>query len=220
LVITHFETAMNDSMTRDDYPLDALEHLRRADPVLDDLIARYGFVTRERSRPAFYALMSAIVSQQISVKAAAAIMGRLLALFPAGKQVSAAELAEITQDQLRVVGLSAAKARYMHDLAEKVATGVIDLGALPQLPDEEVIRALCQVKGIGRWTGEMFLIFSLGRLDVLAVDDLGLRAGIQQAYELDRLPGAAEIRALAEPWRPYCTIATFYIWHHLHNTPI
>lgn len=206
-------------MSVDTYPGAALEHLRRADPVLDRLISRYGVVVRDRSRPAFYALMAAIVGQQISVKAAAAIMGRLLALFEAGVAVGAAELAEVPHEQLRGVGLSAAKARYMHDLAQKVADGVVDLGVLPELPDEEVIRILCQVKGIGRWTAEMFLIFSLGRLDVLAVDDLGLRAGIQRAYVLDHLPDAAEIRTLAEPWRPYRTVATFYFWEHLHSTP-
>jgi DNA-3-methyladenine glycosylase II len=202
------------------YPSGAIEHLRAADPVLGDLITRYGIVTRDRDRPAFYALVAAIVGQQISVKAAAAIMGRLLALFSEGPQVQAAALAEVSFEQLRGVGLSAAKARYLHDLAEKVTDGTVDLALLPQLPDEEVITILCQVKGIGRWTAEMFLIFSLGRLDVLAVDDLGLRTGIQRAYGLDQLPRAAEIRALAAPWQPYRTIATLYFWHHLHNAPL
>jgi DNA-3-methyladenine glycosylase II len=204
----------------DSYPAGALEHLRRADAVLDELIGRYGLVTRDRARPAFYALVAAIVGQQISVKAAAAILGRLLALFPEGTSVSPAALAAVPQDQLRAVGLSAAKARYMHDLAEKASSGIVDLDRLPQLPDEQVIASLVQINGIGRWTAEMFLIFSLGRLDVLAVDDLGLRAGIQRAYGLDQLPRAAEIRALAEPWRPYRTIATLYFWHHLHNAPL
>ena len=90
----------------------------------------------------------------------------------------------------------------------------------PGLDDEAAIGVLTSVKGIGRWTAEMFLIFSLGRLDVLAVDDLGLRAGIRLAYGMDELPKAAAIRALAEPWRPYRTIATFYFWHHLHNMPL
>jgi len=143
------------------YPSGAIEHLCAADPVLAELITRYGIVTRDRSRPPFYALMAAIVGQQISVKAAAAIMGRLLGLFAEGQSVEAAALADVSFEQLRAVGLSAAKARYLHDLAEKVADGTVDLAALPQLPDEEVITTLCQVKGIGRWTAEMFLIFSL-----------------------------------------------------------
>ena len=203
-----------------EYPSGAIEHLRAADPVLGDLITRYGSVTRDHGRPAFYALMAAIVGQQISVKAAAAILERLLGLFPEGAAVQAAALAEVSFEQLRAVGLSTAKANYMHDLAAKVADGIVDLAALAQLPDEAVITILCQVKGIGRWTAEMFLIFSLGRLDVLPVDDLGLRTGIQRAYGLDHLPRAAESRALALPWQPYRTIATLYFWQHLHNTPL
>ena len=202
------------------YPSGAIEHLCASDPVLGDLITRYGIVTRDRDRPPFYALMAAIVGQQISVKAAAAIMSRLLGLFAEGQAVQAAALADVSFEQLRAVGLSTAKARYLHDLAEKVANGSVDLLALSQLPDEEVITTLCQVKGIGRWTAEMFLIFSLGQLDVLAVDDLGLRTAIQRAYRLDQLPRAAEIRALAVPWQPYRTIATLYFWHHLHNAPL
>ena len=108
----------------------------------------------------------------------------------------------------------------MHDLAAKVLSGAVDLAALPDLPNEEVIAQLCQIRGIGRWSAEMVLIFALGRLDVLAVDDLGLRAGMQRAYGLGQLPKAPEVRALAEPWRPYRTIATFYIWQHLHATPL
>src|SRR5690242_12835203 len=115
------------------YPARAIEHLRAADPVLGDLITRYGIVTRERSRPPFYALMAAIVGQQISVKAAAAIMGRLLGLFAEGQAVEAAALADVSFEQLRAVGLSSAKARYLHDLAEKVADGTVDLSRLPQL---------------------------------------------------------------------------------------
>lgn len=203
-----------------EYPSGALEHLAQADPVLAELIERYGLVARERNRPPLYALMGAIVGQQISVKAAAAIMGRLLALLPAGQQVSAEALAEVPFEQLRAVGLSTAKAKYMHDLASRIASGALDLEQLPTLDDEDVIAQLCQVKGIGRWTAEMFLIFSLGRLDVLAVDDLGLRAGIQRAYGLAELPKSAAIRTMAEPWRPYRTIATFYFWQHLHATPL
>lgn len=202
------------------YPNGALEHLRQCDPVLGELIEQYGYVERERGRPPLYALMAAIVGQQLSVKAAATIMARLLALFPAGGGVEAAMLAAVSFEQLRAVGLSAAKARAMHDLAEQVSSGRVDLGALPTLPDEAVVAQLCQIRGIGRWSAEMFLIFSLGRLDVLAVGDLGLRAGIQCAYGLAQLPAADEIRALAEPWRPYRTIATFYFWQHLHATPV
>ena len=209
-----------DRAANDGYSAGTLDHLRGADPVMANLIDRFGLVRHERHRPPFYSLMAAIVGQQISVKAAAAIMERLTGTFPEGRTVGPAALAAVPIEQLRAVGLSGAKARYMHDLAEKVASGVVDLERLPALQDEEVIAALRQIKGIGRWTAEMFLIFSLGRLDVLAVDDLGLRTGIQRAYALDHLPQAAEIRSLAEPWRPYRTIATLYLWHYLHNTPL
>ena len=202
------------------YPAGAIEHLGRADPAIGGLIERYGMVVRDRNRPPFYALVAAIVGQQISVKAAAAILGRLGDLFPDRRSFGAEALAAVPLEQLRAAGLSAAKASYMHDLAAKVASGQVDLDRLPHLPDEEVIGTLVQVKGIGRWTAEMFLIFSLGRLDVLAVDDLGLRAGVQRVYDLIQLPKAAELRAIAEPWRPYRTIATIYIWEHLHNTPL
>ena len=205
---------------KNEYPAGALEHLRRSDPVIGRLVERYGVVVRDRSRPPFYALVAAIVGQQISVKAAAAILGRLGDLLPDRRAFDPHALAAIAPDQLRAAGLSAAKAAYTHGLAGKVAGGAIDLDRLPRLPDEEAIATLVQVKGIGRWTAEMFLIFSLGRLDVLAVDDLGLRAGVQRAYGLAQLPRAAELRALAEPWRPYRTIATIYIWEHLHTTPL
>ena len=134
------------ALTADGYPSGAIEHLRAGDPVLGDLITRYGIVTRDRGRPPFYALVAAIVGQQISVKAAAAIMGRLLGLFAEGQAVQAAALADVSFEQLRAVGLSAAKARYLHDLAEKVADRTVDLATLAQLSDEEVVAILCQVK--------------------------------------------------------------------------
>lgn len=199
--------------------LAGMAHLRRADPVMAGLVDAFGVITRQRDHPPFYALMSSIVSQQISVKAAAAIMARLIALFPEGVAVGPAAVLAASPDDLRAVGLSAAKVRYIRDLAEKAASGAVDLAALPSLPDEEVIAALCLVKGIGRWTAEMFLMFSLGRPDVLPVDDLGLRASIQRNYGFEQLPTAAQIRPLAEPWRPYRSLATFYLWESLHNTP-
>jgi DNA-3-methyladenine glycosylase II len=215
----HTQLAAADTSAQHEAFLAGVEHLRQADLILAELIDSFGIVMRERDRPPFYALMASIVSQQISVKAAAAIMGRLLALFPAAQAVGPAALLAVPPEQLRAVGLSAAKVRYIYDLAEKVAEGAVDLDQLPQLLDEEVIGALCQIKGIGRWTAEMFLIFSLARLDVLPVDDLGLRTSIQHNYGFDHLPKAAEIRPLTESWRPYRSIATLYLWESLHNTP-
>ena len=202
------------------YPSGAIEHLRAADPVLGSLITRYGIVTRDRGRPAFYALMAAIVGQQISVKAAAAIMGRLLGLFPEGLAVQAAALADVSVEQLRAVGLSVAKAGYLHDLAAKVADGTVDLAALPQLPDEEVITTLCQVKGIGRWTAEMFLIFHLMRPNVLPLDDLGLLKGISLSYFSGEPVSRSEARELGEGWAPFRSVATWYLWRSLDPLPV
>ena len=198
-----------------EYPAGALEHLAGADPVIGGLIERYGVVVRDRGRPPFYALVAAIVGQQISVKAAAAILGRLGDLLPDRRSFGAEALAAIPLEQLRAAGLSAAKASYMHDLAAKVAGGQVDLARLPRLSDEEVIAALVQVKGIGRWTAEMFLIFSLGRLDVLPVDDLGLRKAVMGLYGLSHMPKRPDLEDLAGPWQPYRTVATLYLWRSL-----
>lgn len=197
------------------YPPAVLEHLA-ADPVLARLIAGYGVVTRERGRPRFYALVRAIIGQQISVKAAAAIDGRLRGLFPGG-EISAVGLLERSEVELRAVGLSAAKTRSLQDLAARVASGSLDLERIHELPDEEVVAQLVPVRGIGRWTAEMFLIFSLQRDDVLSTGDLGVRQAIKNLYGFAQLPTPAECERIAEPWRPYRSIATFYLWHSLYN---
>jgi DNA-3-methyladenine glycosylase II len=194
----------------------ALAHLSAADPQLARLIAGFGIVTRERSRPRFYGLVRAIVGQQISVKAASAIDTRLCALFPDG-QVEPALLLGLPDEALRGVGLSFAKLRYLRALATHVVSGALDLDSLDTLEDEQVIERLTRVSGIGRWTAEMFLIFSLDRDDVLSTGDLGVRQGIQRLYSLELEPGPAACRAIAEPWRPYRTVATFYLWHSLYN---
>ena len=116
---------------------------------------------------------------------------------------------------LRAAGLSAAKARSLRDLSEKVASGAVPLARLTELPDEEVIETLLPVRGIGRWTAQMFLIFSLGRPNVLPLDDFGLRAGVKRHYGLDELPGRAKLEELAAPWHPHCSIATWYVWRSL-----
>lgn len=154
--------------------------------------------------------MSSIISQQISVKAARAIRSRVEALVD-GHPLPDRILA-LDQDTLRAAGLSNSKVRYLKDLAERVAGEDLNLDNLRHLSDDEVIAELTQVKGIGRWTAEMFLIFSLGRPDILPVDDLGLRAGIKRLHGLDHLPNADECRALAAPWRPYRSLGTWYLW--------
>ena len=176
------------------YPPSALQHLAQADAVLAELIARYGLVERERNRPPLHALVSAIVGQRISMKAAAAIMGRLLALFPAGGSSTPASWQRCRSINCARVGLSTQKPAIC-DLASTIASGALDLDALPGARRRGDRAA---VPGERHWAldGQDVLIFSLGRLDVLAVDDLGLRAGIQRAYGMAELPRAAAFA----PW--------------------
>jgi DNA-3-methyladenine glycosylase II len=193
-------------------------HLAAADPALARIIATYGPCTLERDPRLFRTLVSAIVNQQLSGKAAATILRRFIALLP-NEEVTPEGILALTPEQMRAAGLSGAKGRYMHDLAAKVAEGVVNLERIDQESDEAVIAELTQVHGIGRWTAEMFLIFSLGRLDVLPVDDLGFRTGVMRAYGLPALPGKADLVARAVPWRPYASIATWYLWRSLENSP-
>jgi DNA-3-methyladenine glycosylase II len=191
--------------------LKAQRHLARRDPILKRVITAYGPCTLRIEPDGFLILARAIISQMISTKAAAAVAGRVLTLLGDGGFTPAALLAaEI--DALRGAGLSANKVRAMRDLAERAASGVLPLARLPELSDDDVISHLIAIRGIGRWTAEMFLIFSLGRLDVLPVGDLGLRAGVQEYYGLKELPGAEALRKLAAPWEPYRSVATWYFW--------
>jgi DNA-3-methyladenine glycosylase II len=189
----------------------ARRHLAQRDPVLKRLIAAVGPCTMRSEPDGFTALAYSIISQQISTKAAASIRGRLLQTLGDGG-LRPANLLARSDEELRAAGLSASKTKSLRDLAEKVRSGAVPLKRLPKMPDEEVIEALLPVRGIGRWTAQMFLIFSLGRPDVLPVDDLGLRAGVQQVYGMSELPDRAALTALGEPWRPYRSVATWYFW--------
>jgi DNA-3-methyladenine glycosylase II len=167
----------------------------------------------------YAALVRAIVGQQLSVRSARAIYGRLLERFdghpPTPEQILADE-----PDELRVaVGLSRAKTTFLRSLAEHVLSGELELDRLQELSDEEVTAELVAVKGIGDWSAHIFLMFTLGRPDVLAVGDLGIRRAVERAYELPGLPNAAEVTAIAEPWRPYRTAACVLLWHSLDNAP-
>jgi len=175
---------------------------------------------RRRGRPAeaYGALLRSIVGQQLSTKAASTIYGRLAALF--GDDAPTPEaLLGVDPDELRAVGLSRAKASYLRSLAEQVISGDLELDRLTDLPDEEVIKQLTAVKGLGPWTAHMFLIFHLGRPDVLPVGDLGVRRGAQLAYGMDELPTSAELTEMAEPWRPHRSLACLYLWRSLDNEP-
>jgi DNA-3-methyladenine glycosylase II len=197
-------------------PSRARRHLAKVDPVLAALIRRAGpcgFASGPPDPP-FPSLLRMIVGQQLSVSAARTIHGRVLALFPDGRPTPAALLA-IDDDTLRGAGLSRPKLRYMRDLSERVLDGRLDLETVEALPDDEVIGRLVQVKGIGRWTAEIFLMFHLHRPDVLPADDLGIVRAVQQVYGLRRRPSATRILAMGEPWRPYRSVASWYLWRSL-----
>ena len=193
----------------------AARHLRRVDPQLAVVIEQVGPCSLRPQRGAFRNLVEAIVSQQISGQAAGAILGRFQALFPGRAFPSPTKVLAVPADRLRGAGLSNRKAAYVLDLAAHFADGAIRPARFPRLADDEIVEQLIQVKGVGRWTAEMFLIFCLNRLDVLPVDDLGLRKGVQKTYRLRRLPDAETVERLAVPWHPYCTVATWYLWRSL-----
>ncbi len=193
----------------------ALAHLRGADPVLRKVIEQVGPC---RLRPLtdgshFEFIARAIVYQQLSTKAAATIHGRVQAL--CGGTVAADPLISLSDDALRGAGLSRQKLGYLRDLSARAANGSFETIRLPELPDDEVTRQLIQVKGVGVWTAQMFLMFRLGRPDVLPVLDLGVRKGVQRAYRLRKLPDAKRVEKIAAPWAPYRTVGSWYMWRVL-----
>jgi DNA-3-methyladenine glycosylase II len=196
----------------------ARRHLSRRDPLLKGLITKIGPCTLWFDSNHFGLLVRSIVSQQISSKAARSIFARLEQTL-GSTGIAPAGILSQREEALRAAGLSAAKVRSVRDLAAKVQDGTVPLTDLPGLSDEEVIERLVLVRGIGRWTAEMFLIFSLGRLDILPVGDLGLRVGVQKLYELPETPVKARLIELAEPWRPYRSVATWYFWRSLGGVP-
>jgi DNA-3-methyladenine glycosylase II len=189
----------------------ATTYLSRVDPIMADAIARVGFCTLVTNPNIFEALVDAITSQQISVKAADTMMARLRAATSTGI-ISPEALLALTHNDLRALGFTTSKAAYIRNLSEQAASGLLQLEQLSEQDDETVINTLVALKGIGRWTAEMILIFSLGRPDVLPVDDLGLAEGIREAYALAVRPTRKEMLERGELWRPYRTFATWYIW--------
>jgi len=197
-------------------PPAAAAHLRAADPVLARVIDRVGPIDRRADPDVWQSLVGAIVGQQLSVRAAATIEARVAALggetFPDARM-----LLELDEERLRRCGLSRAKTRYVRDLAARWLDGRLPHARLERMADEEVIEALTEVHGVGRWTAEMVLIFSLGRPDVLPVGDLGFREAVRRSYGLDQRPAPAELQALGEPWRPFRSAATLYLWRSLKS---
>jgi DNA-3-methyladenine glycosylase II len=192
-----------------------LKHLRK-DRAMRELIEAVGPFTLRPQRNRFAILVQSIISQQISGAAARTIRGRLNTLLEPGG-LKPDTLASLAESDLRSVGLSRQKTSYLLDLAQKTLDGDVQLDKIGRLSDEGVIEMLTQVKGIGRWTAEMFLIFSLGRLDVLPVDDLGVRTAIKNLYGLKELPDKQTCTELALPWRPYATIGSWYCWRSLDS---
>ena len=197
-------------------------HLRAADPVLARLIDDHGeieLIPRHRQGHDHYTtLVRSITGQQLSVKAAATIFGRVLDLF-GGHPPTPQQILETDPEALRAAGLSRGKVSYLRSLAEHVLDGSLELDRLDELPDDEVIRELTAVKGLGEWTAHMFLMFQLARPDVLAVGDLGIRRAVERAYELPAMPTPSELEGIAEPWRPWRTLACRYLWESLDNAP-
>ena len=192
----------------------ALRHLRRSDPVMRTVIRKAGPFTMRRQRNRFRALVFSILGQQISGKAAASIRARLVDYLKP-EQISPRSLARLNPQKLRSVGVSPQKAGYLLDLTDRVARGDVRLDRMTRMPDEDVIETLIQVKGIGIWTAQMFLIFSLGRPDVFPHDDLGVRAAIRNLYGLDELPTKEISYKIAAPWRPYASVGSWYCWRSL-----
>ena len=202
----------------------AVGTLRAADEVMARLIDEHGALVRadlKRERPgdAYGALLRSIVGQQLSTKAAATIYGRMLELFD-GHAPTPLQLLAADPDKIRAAGLSRPKINYLRDLAQHVEDGELELELLDELPDEAVIEQLTAVKGIGEWSAHMFLMFHLGRPDVLPVGDQGIRRAVQLQYGLRKLPDPKRLEKIARRWRPYRTLACLYLWSSLDNKPV
>ena len=193
--------------------------LARRDPVLRDLMRAHGpcgLAARQHTNP-FKALARAIVGQQLSAKAAATIFSRFEGLYEAFP--TPAQVLATPDERLRGVGLSSQKLGYLRDLCRRIEEGQLPLDVLERMEDEAIIEALTQVKGVGRWTAEMFLIFRLQRPDVLPVGDLGIVRAVQRAYKLRKAPSPDRLTRIGEAWRPYRSVACWYLWASLNNDP-
>lgn len=191
----------------------AVNHLKKADPVLRAIIERVGPFRMQYGPPEFSSLAESIVYQQLNGKAAETIFTRFAAL--AGDPLTPEGILKLTDTELRAAGLSKQKSAYLKDLATKTAAGLLDFKRLPELPDEEVIQHLTQVKGIGVWTAHMFLMFTLKRPDILPTGDYGVQAAIKKHYRKRQLPKPHVMEKIAKPWAPYRSVACWYLWRSL-----
>ena len=198
----------------------AADHLKKHDPVLAPIINRAGLASLEPHTDYYGALVNSIIGQQLSVKAAAAIKQRLRDMFD-GDLPSPEQILETDPEALRAIGFSRPKAGYIHDLAQHIVDGRIHFRDIPNQSNEVIISELTDVKGVGEWTVHMFLMFCVGRLDVLPVGDLGIRNSMRKLYGFKDLPTPDQIREVAEKnkWHPYESVASWYVWHLLDNEP-
>ncbi|MDB5181904.1 MAG: DNA-3-methyladenine glycosylase [Candidatus Saccharibacteria bacterium] len=203
-------------LANDETVTNAAKHLAKHDPVLGAVIERVGICPLRPHKNYYQELVQSIIGQQLSLKSAAAIEARFVALF-SGEFPSPEAILAMDEDSLRSVGFSRAKAAYVHDLARHVKDGKILLDTFDRLSNAEVINELTAVKGIGEWTVHMFLIFCMGRMDVLPVGDLGIKNGVRELYNFETLPTAKDIAAIAQKnnWHPYESIASWYVWQSL-----
>jgi DNA-3-methyladenine glycosylase II len=194
-------------------PDEAIAYLQKIDPALAKLIDRVGAYAPPRRSDPYAALLRTILFQQLAGAAASAIQRRLFALYsPDDRPPTAEELLETTDEMFRSAGVSRQKAGYMRDLALHVVEGSLDFAALPSVPDEEVIRRVTAVKGLGEWSAHMFLMFHLGRPDVLPVGDLGVRNGMKVTYGLEAVPTPKEALLIGAPWAPFRSVGSWYMW--------
>jgi DNA-3-methyladenine glycosylase II len=189
-----------------------VDHISKIDAKIRPLIKEHGIINFQIDGDPFESLVEAIISQQLNGPVARAIFGKLKTLVSSGT-ISAKGLERVSVPKLRKAGVSPQKIRYLKDLTARVLEGQLNLHDLTSKPDDEVIRQLDEVKGIGPWTAHMFLLFTLGRTDVLPVDGLGIQKSIQRVYSLRKRPNAERINKIAESWHPYCSIASLYLWH-------
>ena len=192
---------------------EAIVHLREADPVMRAIIDQVGAYRIQFRDPDFETLVKSIVYQQLSGRVAGVIFGRVTNA--AGGRLTPEGILKLRPVRMRTLGLSGQKTAYIRDLARHARDGRVAFEELARLPDEAVIERLTEVKGIGVWTAHMFLIFALRRPNVLPTGDLGIRTAIQKAYSLEELPKPAEMETLSQPWRPYRTVASWYLWRSL-----
>jgi DNA-3-methyladenine glycosylase II len=192
----------------------ALVHLKKRDPILRTIIEGVGPYTIEYHEPTFQTLVRSIVYQQLSGKAAKTILGRLLDAVK-DQPLTPEAILRLRPARMRALGLSQQKVEYIRGLARLTRAGAVSFDQCRSLEDAAVIEHLTRVKGVGVWTVHMFLIFALRRLDVLPTGDLGVRVAIKKAYKLEELPKPAEIEQIAAAWRPYCSVATWYLWRSL-----